>query len=323
MATDRQPISLLLNDASEQAAAQPWLDLEIHQLSPGAYEGHCTIQTLDGMHLVHERQNQSVHKSGVTRGNLCAISIASKATPGMRFSQFASPVDSWIYFLPGQAELDVNTVDNSETFYLCLDQDALIRDMHRLNPANGQDLAGGPQAFNSAQTARLAINFSRVLQHSRKEGGVLSPNCASLLRDSVLNALNDATDVAKVNRRVQSGWRTHRLVSAAREYIDACLKTGRVPSIAEICVATSASERSLQYAFRNFLQLTPVAYLRTLRLNRVRADLLAATPSHTTVTLIAMRWGFVHLGDFSRDYRCLFGEPPSETLAQAPLYSAL
>ena len=36
----------------------------------------------------------------------------------------------------------------------------------------------------------------------------------------------------------------------------------------------------------------------------------------TTVKEVATRWGFSHLGRFSRDYQRRFGEAPSETLSR-------
>ena len=55
-------------------------------------------------------------------------------------------------------------------------------------------------------------------------------------------------------------------------------------------------------------------YLRRLRLQRVHAELAANSPESVTVTMVAGRWGFVHLGRFASQYRQLFGETPSETL---------
>jgi AraC-like DNA-binding protein len=56
-------------------------------------------------------------------------------------------------------------------------------------------------------------------------------------------------------------------------------------------------------------------YLRRLRLHHVRAELAAHSPDSVTVTMVAGRWGFVHLGRFASQYRQLFGETPS-TFAQ-------
>ncbi|WP_181740755.1 helix-turn-helix domain-containing protein [Marinobacterium marinum] len=319
MNVERKQAHHQLDDASRQAAAQPWLDLEMHQLSPGHYQGACATLTLDGMHLVHEHQNQAVHKRGVTQGNLCALSIAKTVSPGMRFSQFLSPMDSWLYFLPKDAELDIRVMPASETFYLCLDQDSLLDGARILGQGNEVLRPEAPQAFNSKLTAGLMADFSALLHHRRPEGLLPLANCARLLRDSVVVALSQATAIdTGVCRSVRAGWRAQRLVSTARDYMDACLQVGQVPSITDMCATTGVSERTLQYAFRSTMQLTPVAYLRTLRLNRVRAELLIALPAHTTVTRVAMRWGFVHLGEFSQEYKHLFGQRPSETLAQRP-----
>jgi transcriptional regulator GlxA family with amidase domain len=74
------------------------------------------------------------------------------------------------------------------------------------------------------------------------------------------------------------------------------------------------SERTLEYAFKETMGLTPVTYLTRLRLHRVRQALLAAAPGSTTVSIVALDWGFWHFGEFSRAYKECFGELPSDTL---------
>jgi len=84
--------------------------------------------------------------------------------------------------------------------------------------------------------------------------------------------------------------------------------------VTDLCRAAAVSERALEYAFKEVLGLTPVAYLIRLRLHRVRQALLAATHGSTTVSAVALDWGFWHFGEFSRAYGACFGERPSETL---------
>jgi AraC family ethanolamine operon transcriptional activator len=88
------------------------------------------------------------------------------------------------------------------------------------------------------------------------------------------------------------------------------------PTIHSLCAALAASERTLHQAFREHLNATPKAYLKTLRLNAARADLLRGEGS-TRVTDVALDWGFQHFGWFSQDYRRLFAETPSHTLQQS------
>lgn len=84
-------------------------------------------------------------------------------------------------------------------------------------------------------------------------------------------------------------------------------------TIREIAAAAQCSVRALQIGFRRSRSCTPIDYLRTLRLQRVREDLLDPTRP-ASVSLVAMRWGFVHMGMLAKRYREAFGESPSVTL---------
>ncbi len=101
-------------------------------------------------------------------------------------------------------------------------------------------------------------------------------------------------------------------VKTAEDY--ALSHAGEPLYVTDLCRAAAVSERTLEYAFKEVLALTPVAYLLRLRLHRVRQALFAATPGSTTVSAEALNWGFWHFGEFSRAYKECFGELPSETL---------
>ncbi|MFB7632569.1 AraC family transcriptional regulator [Streptomyces sp. NPDC056149] len=85
-------------------------------------------------------------------------------------------------------------------------------------------------------------------------------------------------------------------------------------TVTEIADCVGVGVRALQEGFRRHLDTTPLAYLREVRLDRIRKELLASDPGTTTVTTIASRWGFLHPGRFSVAYRERFGETPSKTL---------
>jgi AraC-like DNA-binding protein len=106
------------------------------------------------------------------------------------------------------------------------------------------------------------------------------------------------------------------IVRRAEAY--ALSRVGEHLSVSDLCRAAGASERSLEYAFREVMGLTPVAYLIRLRLHRVRQGLLAGTHGSTTVTTEALKWDFWHFGEFSRAYKDCFGELPSDTLRRPP-----
>jgi AraC family transcriptional regulator, ethanolamine operon transcriptional activator len=84
--------------------------------------------------------------------------------------------------------------------------------------------------------------------------------------------------------------------------------------VTDLCKAAAVSQRTLEYAFKEILGMSPVAYLQRLRLHRVRQALRVGTRATTTVSREALKWGFWHFGDFAKSYRTCFGESPSETL---------
>ena len=105
-----------------------------------------------------------------------------------------------------------------------------------------------------------------------------------------------------------------RLVRRADDYMRACL--GGPLSLLDLCRELGVSERTLHYAFQEVRGLSPMAYLKAVRLNAVRQELKAATAGTATVRDIAQRWGFWHTGEFAAAYRRLFGELPSQTLKE-------
>ena len=81
----------------------------------------------------------------------------------------------------------------------------------------------------------------------------------------------------------------------------------------QLAQLAGVSLRSLYAGFKDFCGVSPMQYLRDLRLDRARADLLNL-PDVPSVASVALRWGFGHLGRFSADYKERFGESPSESL---------
>lgn len=85
-------------------------------------------------------------------------------------------------------------------------------------------------------------------------------------------------------------------------------------SVSDVAEVSGTSVRSLQLAFRSELGTTPVQWLRSQRLERAHALLVSGAPG-LTVTDVAYRCGFFHLGEFGAAFRARYGETPSAVLA--------
>lgn len=82
----------------------------------------------------------------------------------------------------------------------------------------------------------------------------------------------------------------------------------------ELARAGNMSVRTLHASFQRCFGMSPMAYVRKVRLEHVRAELIANRDPHLQVTEVASRWGFFHLGRFAKQYRDRYGESPSDTL---------
>ncbi len=104
-----------------------------------------------------------------------------------------------------------------------------------------------------------------------------------------------------------------RYVTAARDYINAHLSDSL--NLETLTGAIGVSERTLEYAFRDVCDSTPLQYIKACRLQAVRRQLLDADAAAVAVSSVALDHGLSHFSYFARDYHTLFGEYPSETLA--------
>jgi AraC-like DNA-binding protein len=171
----------------------------------------------------------------------------------------------------------------------------------------GLDLTSGPGRnllqsvrFLAAELDRPAGLAETPLARAQLEAYVLS----SLLyagRHQFSGGLADPHNARRLGR-----------LAPVLQYIDANADGDLTPeSLARLA---GVSVRALHAAFQEQVGESPMAYVRRIRLGRVRAELLRSDPSTVRVTDVAMRWGFVHLSRFAEQYREQFNELPSVTL---------
>ena len=85
--------------------------------------------------------------------------------------------------------------------------------------------------------------------------------------------------------------------------------------INDLADAVGISPRAIQTMFKKYFRMTPVHYIRAMRLAEIRRELLDMKKSdRRSLTELAQKWGFNHLGRFSAYYRKAYHENPSQTL---------
>lgn len=134
------------------------------------------------------------------------------------------------------------------------------------------------------------------------------------LRHAATAALTVFPNTTMTAAQISGPGRARRsVVDRATAFMEA--HAGRPLTDARIAAAAGVDPRTLQDAFRRHRNTTPRAYLRRIRLDRARHELLATDPADgTTAAQLARRWGFTDPAAFLRQYRLAYGVSPDRTL---------
>lgn len=169
----------------------------------------------------------------------------------------------------------------------------------RLEERHGRSLAG--------MLRWTALDFDA-------DGGILAnPLIAGQFEQFVMNWLLLAQPSSYSDAlRGRSPAIAPRDVRRATDFIHANL--AQPITLGDLVSVSGVPGRTLLKHFRDVHGVSPMRYLRNLRMERVREELAAGSPH--PVGAVALCWGFEHAGRFSIEYRNRFGENPSVTLAR-------
>ncbi|MEB3099934.1 AraC family transcriptional regulator [Achromobacter sp. D10] len=101
-----------------------------------------------------------------------------------------------------------------------------------------------------------------------------------------------------------------RHVRSVQDYLQA--HAHEPVSAEQLARIAGVSVRSLYAGFKEFLGVSPMHYLRDLRMERAHAELVSGESRN--IAGVALRWGFAHMGRFSAGYKERYGVSPSESL---------
>lgn len=161
--------------------------------------------------------------------------------------------------------------------------------------------------------ADLVYSVNRQL--AKPDTGTLlsQPLVATPLAESILNGFLLATthSHSEVIRSPVPGARP----PVVRKAIDLIESDPGLPwTVAALATHCDVTVRTLQKGFRRHLGMSPLAYVREVRLRRANEDLRTADPLVDSVAAVARRWGFHHLGRFAAAHEARYGQTPLKTL---------
>ncbi len=298
------------HDATQLSEQTREWNFEMSQLVPGNYRAHGGVLDIDGVSLARISFSHTTLHRGYAPSNMVALIMPSAGSgPGFADGRLIESGDC-LTLSDGELEEGIthgNYVDNCFAF----DVDACRARLEHLTGgsigvAAGANIAAPGADWNEDMLGRIDWLMSVAATQSH---GLTDPRVCASIADHMLAALA-RFDLSEAVSNV-CGTRASRR-AAVRRALDFIHETFSEPlRLSELCRRANAKVRSLEYGFREVTGLTPIAYIRSLRLNAVRKALLSER--ERSITEIAMDSGFWHLGQFASDYRRFFGETPTQT----------
>ena len=310
--SNEQEFGCIEKKAIEHATVPgPWAwDVRVNQLSSGPF--HSKVQYIKSSDfMIYEQQYHRRVEARGTTSQYCAMVGTSLVWRGGKFIWCGSEVNNrrFACAAPG-SEIDFQTPNHSHHVVMQVKPEVLVSALGR--DAASQLLGSKHLDFKAVDGQRLIAAMTGVIHAYANHSDLVKDSLG--FRSHISRLLKILADgIAHANEKERAGavHSPEKSVRKAIAYVENSI--GPVTAL-ELAGTSGVSQRTLEYAFRKVLDLTPGAYLRTHRLNAAHRELLQADPSVTTVTKISLKWGFNHCGSFSVVHLKHFDETPSHAL---------
>ncbi len=283
------------------------------QTSPGRFHGALTELVLGQMQLFVESSSHALLQNCRTWAGATWFGIPLQKCQGVRVD--GAPVAPDMLALhTGESDFQLTTPDDFGFLGLVVQTDWLLQYAAREHSELPQEMLA--QRVLNVPDAHLA-DFRRWLcqlltDQAQQFDRLTAQGQQHLLNEAVSGLMQLLTHGKKAPRENVSAQHARRTLRRTRDYLQA--HTDRCVTVHELCEQLGTSARALQDCFNKYVGLSPKAYLKVLKLNEARRELLRIDSALASVSDVAVRYGFWHLSQFAADYRWLFGELPSETL---------
>ncbi|NES64156.1 MAG: helix-turn-helix transcriptional regulator [Okeania sp. SIO2D1] len=138
------------------------------------------------------------------------------------------------------------------------------------------------------------------------------PHIEKLVTDDFLPLLISQIPIKLNSKSFLKPSRREKLIAQAEKEMLANLN--KPLTLKQLAQNLGSSSCALSFGFKDLFGVSPMRYLKVRRLNVVREHLKASEPDNCTIVFLANEFGFYCPSNFTRDYKAMFGELPSETL---------
>jgi AraC family ethanolamine operon transcriptional activator len=298
-----------------------FVNLDALQLSGDHFEGYLSRIIIDEVMLELSQRNCLTNVAGVVHSKMWVFAIPVQVN-SVFFQNLYSLENNYLGIVPPKSEISVFQHPFSNRFQL------YVHDNYLQQLCQTLELPEAKKFLNSADSS-IVICPAEKIRHLQQSCHQLyqmlfnlyhqqiSGKRKALRLDFVRQKLEEIVKyfllTLAVTKDIKTPKNTIRRTSILKKAEEMMRKNLRSDlTIPTICQDLEISQRTLEYIFKDFYQMSPYNYFKLLRLNALHQSLNQNNQTKLTYE-IAEELGFFHRGYLASDYKKLFGYFPSET----------
>ena len=257
---------------------------EIRQLGKGKFHCNLLTQSFKQADLYSDRFSTAF--SMVLEAPADSVGLLICRSPNGPFIASGEKAENdKLIFMPPGTGIDIISSNLTASDAITISESRFIEIIEAICPTN-----------KIVQSKKIAVIEGNAVQLHALQNAIVK---LVKLHEFELNQHEEQSSKQHIARRV-------------REYFEC--NYAQTIRMEDVCREVGVGLRTLQRSFKEYFQITPLSYLKIMRLNNAHRMLLANNSTNYTVTELAQNSGFNHMGRFSKEYYNFFEELPQNTL---------
>ena len=279
-------------------------DLHFKLLGKTDFSAQLKMISNERFSLARQKLTGAIEQKGKTQEDFIVFGFATNNTSFYWFDKKADSNNLIIF--PKGNYFEVVSSEDYDVFVISIYKDYFFKALGDIEVNTQISLYDGKskmlflsKSFSNRFSKLLNFFLNSDLKNDKKNDTMIKTIVATLIE--YLNEINHSYKNDKINKKDIA---LKKAVTIISNHIE------DLYPIKQLCVMVGVSERTLLYAFKEKYKVSTSEYIKAHRLNKVKQEIY--NTKGTSISEIAGKYHFWHMGQFAKDFKKQFGALPSE-----------
>jgi len=294
-------------------AAIDW-QLDFRLLSRNNFKAYLSMYATETVQIARLTLNGTIEQHGLVPPGFSCMVIPANLE--VEYNWLHKDVDgNQILIFPAEGVLDSISFDNFDVFVISVENNLLFNWLEHSKYKKAEKIFGGNEKFIRVNPFFIK-NFSDKVEFFLKgmsESDQINPSDKLAEQCQVNDILFELFQfLENGNQLIMSSPERKRDLALNRSLEIIQYDIENIPDVKGLCRQINISQRTLEYAFLEKFKITPKAYIKAQQLHKIKKEIQSEQSRGFSISTIAGKYGFWHMGQFAADFKNHFGVLPSE-----------